>query len=205
MEHLEVRMDHTDDLLHMVSFSWTILIFVELLQSVSSGELVVLMKTSGGVWISKIRTYLKNSLRICAVDIRMPLKWIFFWCSFNSLAGYDSNVFFKESGDLNLGERNIRWCNFILFLALADCYILKRLEAVEFSNALYKSFLDEDLIWPEKLYSRTCFQMQKDHSKTIASGQRVSYFSCWSSKVFCWDQRRDFWKGAPVLWRKCRS
>ena len=49
MEHLEVRMDLTDDLLHMVSFSWTILIFIELLQSVSSGELVVLMKTSGGV------------------------------------------------------------------------------------------------------------------------------------------------------------
>ena len=34
----------------------------------------------------------------------------------NATLGQNSNVFFKESGDLNLGERNIRRCNFVFFV-----------------------------------------------------------------------------------------
>uniref|UniRef100_F6HVP8 Uncharacterized protein n=1 Tax=Vitis vinifera TaxID=29760 RepID=F6HVP8_VITVI len=36
----------------------------------------------------------------------------------NATLGQNSNVFFKESGDLNLGERNIRRCNFVFLLSL---------------------------------------------------------------------------------------
>ena len=49
MEDLEVQMTSQVTYGTWFPFSWTILIFVELLQSISSGELVVLMKTSGGV------------------------------------------------------------------------------------------------------------------------------------------------------------
>uniref|UniRef100_F6I0I0 Uncharacterized protein n=1 Tax=Vitis vinifera TaxID=29760 RepID=F6I0I0_VITVI len=64
----------------------------------------------------------------------------------NATLGQNSNVFFKESGDLNLGERNIRRCNFELFGQRPDLTREALLQDM-FSNA--KRPQQDDCIWPK--------------------------------------------------------